>query len=177
MYRSKITIPSPVKNTVGRYLFNIGYGEVYDLERDPTKPPSPMVDVMVQHVGYNILGGHSVFIPADHVIDLKSGYLSDYTININNNPPAHKPSGNPFKMNQQPQPFLRFPGQKITIVIDVIGEDDVEDGVKSLAAEMSQLSKNDIYKAAVNMDGEKHEKLMKKSEYRDVARAMKDNDY
>lgn len=171
MYRTFVEIEAPPEDTIGRFLINIGYNEIFEISHNPVGN-NKLKNILNSHGNADFLLDRSIFIPADHMMGLGAKVLSDSLIRISPIPPRERPNDNPI--NPQSQPFIRFPGQKITIVIDMITKDKkYGDIVDKVTEEFSTMSKKDVYSIGETMTGtEKKEPLVKKSEVKEVSRLM-----
>lgn len=175
MYRAFVEIDPPKDNTIGRFLFNIGYNEIFDISHNPVGN-NKLQELLNSHGNADFLLNRSIFISADNMMALGAKVLSDSIIRISSNPPREKPRDNP--MSQQTQPFIRFPGQKITLVIDLITQkEEYGDIVDKVTKEFSTMSKNDVYGMGETLTGtEKDTPIIKKSEVKQVSRLMEKDD-
>lgn len=173
MYRSPVEISPPSDNTIGRFLFNIGYNEIYEVSHNPVGN-GQLKEILSAHGNADFLLDRAIYIPADHMMGFGAKILSDSIIRISPVPAREKPKENP--MSNHSQPFIRFPGQKITLVIDLITQNEkYNDVVNKVTKEFSEMSKKDVYSMGESITGEEDKTpSMKKSEAKEISKLMKE---
>ena len=142
MYHANIVIPFPDPNTYTRLLINVGHNEVYHLERNVMDTRSILGELSRLSGADGMLDRTEVYMPENTVAILPPGPLSSYKIMTRGTPPSHKPPLNPY---DPPTTFYRYPGQKITLVVDFIKTDNsVVEGSLSAAQLIQKADKNHV---------------------------------
>lgn len=137
MPKANVVIPKPSRCVVRRCLFNLGYKEVYNLHRDVIGD-SCVGNVMRSHKREDIFNDMSSMVPADYFLNMNAGIVCDYTITCSSVPPPTYSIHENLNSAPSTHTFIRFPGQKICIVVDIISLNP--EYLRALYSEMDTLN-------------------------------------
>lgn len=124
MPSSAVTIAEGIGSVVARMLFHFGASEVYNLDKPILSDIADTHTNLAASGDLTVLYHRQIYLPSNHSFFMYNAVIADATISITSRPSTHKPS-----LRGAPQPFIRIPKQKVSILIDII---DAEEGVDEI---------------------------------------------
>lgn len=157
MRKASTRLPPPTKDTISRFLFNIGSADKYVFDANvPNLDKIPSLAEMVKKKSGCDLPEKEIFISEDNMLQLGPATVSNYIVYVSSDPKIQKPATiNTMNMHSTPK-YLTLRVAKyhrVCIIIDILGtEDAVREASRQAETAIDQISKSDLQTIAKSLN-------------------------